>query len=54
MSLRVGDHLVIKRDGKILTPDAGEAYHEFEVTELPPSEFKDGSVIYKPTMKMIQ
>ena len=33
MSLSVGDHLVIKREGKILTPDAGESYHEFEVME---------------------
>lgn len=34
MSLRVGDHLVIKRDGVIIPPD-GEAYHEFEVMEQP-------------------
>lgn len=34
MSLRVGDHLVIKRDGKIVDPDS-EAYHEFEVMEQP-------------------
>ena len=33
MSLSVGDHLVIKREGKILTPDAGESYHEFKVME---------------------
>lgn len=35
MSLTKGDHLLIKRDGKILTPDAGESYHEFEVLDDP-------------------
>lgn len=35
MSLAVGDRLVIKRNGVILTPDAGEAYHEFEVVDEP-------------------
>ncbi len=35
MSLTKGDHVIIKRDGLILTPDAGEAYHEFEVMEGP-------------------
>jgi len=30
MSLSVGDHLVIKRNGKIIDPES-EAYHEFEV-----------------------
>ncbi len=54
MSLSVGDHLVIKRDGKILTPDAGEAYHEYEVKEVGLSEFKDGKVIYKPTIEMVK
>ena len=34
MSLRVGDHLVIKRNGVILDPES-EAYHEFEVMEQP-------------------
>ncbi|KKM77544.1 hypothetical protein LCGC14_1368900 [marine sediment metagenome] len=34
MSLAKGDHLVIKRDGKILGPE-DEAYHEFEVMEEP-------------------
>ncbi len=34
MSLRVGDHLVIKRDGKIIT-EQEEAYHEFEVMVQP-------------------
>ena len=36
MSLRVGDHLVIKRDGKLITEE-NEAYHEFEVIEQPDS-----------------
>ncbi len=34
MSLRVGDHLVIKREGKIVSP-GDEAYHEFEVMAEP-------------------
>jgi hypothetical protein len=34
MSLRVGDHLVIKRNGKIVEPES-EGYHEFEVVEQP-------------------
>ena len=34
MSLRIGDHLIIKRDGVILDPES-EAYHEFEVMEQP-------------------
>jgi hypothetical protein len=34
MSLRVGDHLVIKRDGELIDP-ASEAYHEFEVVAQP-------------------
>lgn len=34
MSLAKGDHLVIKRGEKILTP-ADEAYHEFEVMDNP-------------------
>ena len=37
MSLTKGDHLLIKRNGLILTPDAGEASHEFEVTSNPVS-----------------
>ncbi len=35
MSLVKGDHLVIKRGGLILTPDVGEAHHEFEVLDGP-------------------
>ena len=31
MTLAKGDHLVIKRGGKVVE---GEAYHEFEVMEL--------------------
>lgn len=34
MTLRIGDHLVIKRDGKIIT-EQEEAYHEFEVVAQP-------------------
>ena len=33
MSLARGDHLVIKRDGKIVD---GESYHEFEVMDQIP------------------
>ncbi len=34
MSLALGDHLIISRDGKVLGPD-DEAFHEFEVIEQP-------------------
>lgn len=34
MTLRVGDHLVIKREGKLIDV-ASEAYHEFKVLEQP-------------------
>lgn len=58
MSLRIGDRLVIKRDGKILTPDAGEAYHEFWVVELESRSEKqaDGSfvVLYNVTMEVVR
>ncbi len=36
MTIRIGDHLVIKRDGKVLGPE-DEAYHEFEVWTSPRS-----------------
>lgn len=32
MTLAIGDHLVIKRDGKILGPE-DEAFHEYEVVD---------------------
>lgn len=51
MSLSKGDHLVIKRNGMILTPDVGESYHEFEVTD-PYTGYQmvmaDGSPLPKP------
>ncbi len=53
MSLAKGDHLVIKRDGKILTPDCGEAYHEFEVAETPVYEGVDGGPGYIIKAKVI-
>ena len=34
MTLTKGDHLVIKRNGKLVE---GEAYHEFEVIDLSPT-----------------
>lgn len=34
MSITKGDHLVIKRDGRIIGPE-DEAYHEFEVMQDP-------------------
>lgn len=37
MSLAKGDHLVIKRNDKVLGPD-DEAYHEFEVMDFPVHE----------------
>ena len=35
MPLVEGDHLVIKRNGKILTPDADQADHEYVVYSKP-------------------
>ncbi len=35
MALRAGDHLVVKRDGRILSPASGEACHEFEIIDPP-------------------
>ncbi len=35
MSLQVGDHLVIKRNGIVLDKPDDEGYHEFEVMEQP-------------------
>lgn len=61
MSLTKGDHLLIKRDGKILTPDAGESYHEFVVLENPVSiaSLPDGTPIgadyvHKEGVELIQ
>jgi len=55
MTLVKGDHVVIKRDGKILTEE-DEAYHEFEVVVEPywaqtPS---DGKVIYAVILKVVK
>ena len=33
MTLATGDHLVIKRDGRVLGPE-DEAYHEYEVMNV--------------------
>jgi len=52
MTIRLGDHLVIKRDGKILTP-ADEAYHEFEVVEEPQHLQVEGEVGYEIKVKLI-
>ena len=61
MSLIKGDHVIIKRDGLILTPDSGEAYHEFEVMEEPASIMyhSDGTpveapYVFKPGEEVVQ
>ncbi len=50
MSLNKGDHVVIKRNGLILTPDGVEAYHEFEVIDNPVAiaYHADGCIILEP------
>lgn len=49
MTLTKGDHLLIKRNGKILADEGGEAYVEFEVINQPRgAQIKDtdGSLVY--------
>ena len=55
MTLTVGDHLVIKRNGNIVE---GEAYHEFEVEAYTYTGGQDGDeknpVRYDLKVKMIE
>ncbi|GAF67343.1 unnamed protein product [marine sediment metagenome] len=58
MTLTKGDHLVIKRDGMILTPDCGESYHEHEVVSDPiygsPQEGEDRGSYVTVRLKVIR
>jgi len=54
MTIRNGDHMVIKREGKIITAKH-EAYHEFEVIEQPKWEpLFDGSPGYWVRLKVVK
>lgn len=53
MTLIVGDHLLIKRDGKILGPE-DEAYHEFEVLETKYEGLDGKDSIYHVLLKIIR
>lgn len=53
MTLTIGDHVVIKRGGKVLDESFGEAYHEFEVTDLTYSGIIDGKNVYTVKLKVI-
>ena len=47
MSLRVGDHLRIQRDGVLVDPNQ-EAYHEFEVLGSLGPDDDDGNRVVQP------
>jgi hypothetical protein len=51
MTLCKGDHLVIKRNGKIVE---GEAYHEFEVMECSPSYYDGAEVRQMVLLKKVE
>ena len=55
MTLCKGDHVVIKRDGKILTEE-DEAYHEFEVVQEPYWALmtREGKAIYVVVLKVVK
>lgn len=55
MTLTKGDHVVIKRNGKILT-EQDEAYHEFEVAVEPywAQVYNQGKAIYVVILKVIK
>jgi hypothetical protein len=55
MTLVKGDHVVIKRDGKILTEE-NEAYHEFEVVLEPywAQVSSEGKAIYVVILKVVK
>jgi len=54
MTLCKGDHVVIKRGGKILTEN-DEAYHEFEVVQAPywVGDY-EGKAIYVVVLKVVK
>ena len=52
MTLSLGDHLIIKRNGKIVE---GEAYHEFEVIEINYIGFDTGNKpLYEVKLKLVE
>jgi hypothetical protein len=55
MTLINGDHVVIKRNGKILT-EQDEAYHEFEVIADPicTARSSDGKPVYVVVLKVVK
>jgi len=53
MTLTIGDHVVIKRDGVVLDESFGEAYHEFEVLDITVSGIKDSKTVYTVKLKVI-
>ena len=54
MTLSKGDHVVIKRNGKILTEN-DEAYHEFEVLCYPTYlTLDDGEVVNVVALKVVK
>lgn len=54
MTLIKGDHLVIKRNGKMLTSQ-DEAYHEFEVISEPIwAKILDGKSVYDVVLKVVK
>jgi len=54
MTLFKGDHVVIKRNDKILTEN-DEAYHEFEVIEPPIwAKTLDGKSVYDVVLKVVK
>jgi len=56
MTLAVGDHLLIKRNGMVIVSEEAESYHEFEVME-PGAEYlgqaEDGATLYSVKLKVI-
>jgi len=53
MTLCKGDHVVIKRNGKILT-EFDEAYHEFEVVAISLPMPMDGKYAYHAVLKVVK
>ena len=54
MTLTIGDHVVIKRDGCILEESDGEIYHEFEVLDITFSGIKDSQNVYTVKLKVVK
>ena len=56
MTLTIGDRLLIKRNGMILTSDAGEAFYEYEVIDHPKylGIDENKAALYTVTVKVIK